>query len=79
MILRSFLLTLTVVVSLPASEAFDRAHKFEETGDSVSAREEFRKAIKQTPNDTELAIGYAEFLERYHDGSARAEYRRAGR
>ena len=77
MILRPFFLSLSVVVSLQASEAFDRAHKFEEAGDSVSARQAFSAAIKQTPRDSELVHGYAEFLERYHDSAARAEYRRA--
>jgi hypothetical protein len=77
MILRPFFLSLSVVVSLQASEAFDRAHKFEEAGDSVSARQAFSAAIKQTPRDSELVNGYAEFLERYHDSAARAEYRRA--
>ena len=77
MILRSFILTLSIVVSLPASEALERAHKFEEAGDSASAREAFAKALEQTPRDAELTTGYAEFLERYHGAGARAEYRKA--
>jgi hypothetical protein len=81
MILRSFIVSLTLVTALPApllgSEALDRAHKFEEAGDSASAREAFAKAIQQTPRDAELVTGYAEFLERYHSLDARAQYRRA--
>ncbi len=76
MILRSVILSLSIVLCLYGSDALDRAHKFEEAGDSIAAREAFSKAVQQTPNDTELLTGYAEFLERYHDPAARATYRR---
>jgi tetratricopeptide (TPR) repeat protein len=68
---------LLVALPLCASEALDRAHHFEETGDSAGAREAFTAAIKASPNDAELLDGYAELLERYHDPAARAIYRRA--
>jgi len=60
-----------------ASEALDQAHKLEESLYSTAAGEAFTKAVKMTPADAELLAGYAEFLERYHDASARAIYRRA--
>ena len=47
MFLRSVFLSLSVVLALPASEALDRAHKFEEAGDSFAARETFAKAINR--------------------------------
>jgi hypothetical protein len=78
MVLRSTILSLTVVFCLSASEALDQAHKFEEAGNSLEARQVFKRAIQQTPNDSELITGYAEFLERYHDPAARAQYRKAG-
>ncbi len=78
MSVRATVLFLSVGVSLfGASEALDRAHKFEDLGDSVHARETYVTALKQTPNDAEMRHGYAEFLERYHDKSAVSEYRRA--
>jgi len=77
MFLRPFILSLSLASMLPASEALDRAHKFEDAGDSVSAREVFKTAIRQTPNDAELRNAYGEFQERYHGEGARAEYRKA--
>ena len=65
------------VALFAASEALDRAHKYEDTGDSARARETYTRALKQTPADAEMRHGYAEFLERYHDKNAVAEYRRA--
>lgn len=65
------------VALFAASEALDRAHKYEDTGDSARARETYTQALKQTPADAEMRHGYAEFLERYHDKNAVAEYRRA--
>jgi tetratricopeptide (TPR) repeat protein len=73
---RSTVVFLVFAVSLSASEALDRAHRFEEAGDSAAAREAFTSAIRMTPNDAELLEGYAELLERYHDPAARALYRR---
>ena len=73
---RSTAVFLLFAVSLSASEALDRAHHFEEAGDSAAAREAFTAAIRMTPNDAELLGGYAELLERYHDPAARSLYRR---
>src|SRR4051794_14873869 len=74
---RSTVLILSFAMPLCASEALDRAHHLEDTGDSVAAREAFAAAVKTTPNDAELLDGYAEVLERYHDPAARSVYRRA--
>jgi hypothetical protein len=60
-----------------ASDATDRAHKFEDAGDSAAARDVYKQSLQQTPNDAELRNAHAEFLERYHDVGARAEYRKA--
>jgi hypothetical protein len=76
MSVRSTVLLLTFVLPLCASEALDKAHKLEETGDSAGARAAFAKAVGQTPNDAELLDGYAGFLERYHDSGAAAEWRK---
>ncbi len=78
MSVRATVLFLSLGASLfGASEALDRAHKFEDAGDSARARETYTQALKQTPNDAEMRHGYAEFLERYHDKAALPEYRRA--
>jgi hypothetical protein len=76
-LLRSSVLILFVTARLAASEATDRAHRFEDAGDSASARNLYTRALQATPNDAELRNAWAEFLERYHDPSARAEYRKA--
>ncbi len=68
---------LFLVLPLFASEATDKAHKYEDAGDSTAARNLYRQALQQTPNDAELRTAHAEFLERYHDPAAREEYRRA--
>ncbi|MDQ1472125.1 MAG: hypothetical protein QOJ99_3605 [Bryobacterales bacterium] len=72
-----FSIILCPATLLVASDATDRAHKFEDGGDSASARDVYTQALKITPNDGELCTAYAEFLERYHDSSARTEYRKA--
>ncbi len=77
MALRSILVLLLTFLPMAASDALDRAHKSEESGDSAAAREAFVQSIKQPPHDAELLTGYAEFLERYHDPAAAAEYRNA--
>ena len=76
MALRSILLLLLTCLPIAASDALDRAHKSEESGDSVAARELFVQSLRQTPRDAELLSGYAEFLERYHDPAAAATYRK---
>ena len=77
MVVRSTVFILLSCFSLSGSEALDRAHKSEEVGDSIAARQIFSQSVKQTPRDAELLTGYAEFLERYHDADAAAEYRKA--
>src|SRR5665213_2822226 len=77
MFVRAAAFVLISVLSLSASDALDRAHKSEDAGDSLAARRIFKQSIQQTPHDAELLTGYAEFLERYHDPAARAEYRKA--
>ena len=77
MALRSILLFLITCLPIAASDALDRAHKSEESGDSAGARELFVQSLRQTPRDAELLTGYAEFLERYHDPAAAAAYRKA--
>jgi hypothetical protein len=72
-----YCLILCPATLLWASDATERAHKLEDAGDSAASREVYTQALKITPNDGELCTAYAEFLERYHDSSARAEYRRA--
>ena len=74
---RSAVLIVFLTLPLAASEATDRAHRLEDAGDSVAARSVFSQAVQATPNDPELRTAWAEFLERYHDPSSRAEYRRA--
>ena len=64
-------------IVLQASVATDRAHKLEDQGDTTGARAAYVEALKATPNDAELRNAWAEFLERYHDSAARAEYRKA--
>src|SRR5580658_4805388 len=77
MVLRSILVLLLSFLPIMASDALDRAHKSEESGDSAAAREVFVQSIRQTPHDAELLTGYAEFLERYHDPATASEYRKA--
>ncbi len=77
MMLRVPVLILSCSLTLLASQATDRAHKLEDTGDSTGARAAYAEALKATPNDAELRAAWAEFLERYHDPAARAEYRKA--
>ena len=66
-----------LVNGLSASEAVDRAHKYEDAGDSAAARETYTKAIQATPNDPELLTGYAQILERYKDPGAREAWRKS--
>jgi hypothetical protein len=72
-----FGLIVTPAALLWASDATDRAQKFEDAGDSAASREVYIEALKITPNDGELRTAYAEFLERYHDSAARNEYLKA--
>ena len=77
---RSTVLLLLLVNGLSANEAVDRAHKFEDAGDSAAAREVYSKALQAAPSDPELLTGYAQILERYkRSGRARgiSEKRRA--
>src|SRR5882757_2530087 len=74
---RASVLFLCIVTALGANETVDRAHQFEDKGDSTAARDVYAKAIKAAPKDAETLTGYAEFLERYHDSGARAVYRKS--
>jgi hypothetical protein len=64
---------------LRANEAVDRAHRFEDAGDSAAARDAYAKALRATPNDAELVTGYAQLLERYRDPAAREAWRKSAR
>jgi tetratricopeptide (TPR) repeat protein len=66
-----------LVNGLSASEAVDRAHKYEDAGDSAAAREVYSKALQANPNDPELLTGYAQILERYKNPGARDAYRKS--
>jgi tetratricopeptide (TPR) repeat protein len=74
---RSTFLLFLLVNGLSANEAVDRAHKFEDAGDSAAARDVFSKALRASPNDPELVAGYAQILERYRDPDARDAYRKS--
>jgi len=63
--------------SLLANETVDRAHKYEDAGDSAAAREVYTKALRATPNDPEILTGYAQLLDRYKDPGAREAWRRS--
>jgi hypothetical protein len=62
---------------LSANEAVDRAHRYEDAGDSAAAREIYSKALQANPNDPELLTGYAQVLERYKNPGARDAYRKS--
>jgi hypothetical protein len=74
---RSTLLLFLLGYGLSANEAVDRAHKYEDAGDSAAARETYAKAIQATPNDPEVLTGYAQTLERYKDPGAREAWRKS--
>lgn len=68
---------LSVAAGLLANEVIDRAHKYEDRGESAAAREIFSKALQAAPNDPELLSAYAHFLETYKEPGAREAYRRS--
>jgi hypothetical protein len=74
---RATFLVLFLVSGMAASEAVDRIHKFEDSGNSAAARDAWVKALQAAPNDPEIATGYAQFLERYRDPAAREAYRKS--
>jgi hypothetical protein len=74
---RSTVLLLFLVGGLSANDAVDRAHKYEDSGDSAAAREVYSKALLSSPNDPELLAGYAQILERYRDPGARDAWRKS--
>src|SRR5579862_534355 len=57
------------------NDAVDRAHHYEDAGDSANAREVYAKALQTSPRDPELLTAYAQTLERYRDAGAREAYR----
>src|SRR4051794_18729753 len=65
-----------IAAALSANDAVDRAHKYEDTGDSAAAREVYSKAVQSSPNDPEVLTGYAQVLERYRDPGAREAWRK---
>ncbi len=77
MLLRSIVSALCLVTGLGASEAVDRAQKYEDAGDSAAAKDVYSTALKASPRDPELLTGYAETLERYRDPGAREAFRGA--
>ena len=76
--LRITVFVLCLASGLAASEGTDRAHSFEEAGNSAAAREAWASALKSAPGDTAAVSGFAEFLERLKDPGARAAWRNAG-
>ncbi len=62
---------------LRANETLDRAHQLEDAGDRPAARMLLAEVAQHTSPDPELLTGYAEFLERTHDATAREIFRRA--
>jgi hypothetical protein len=60
-----------------ASELTQRAHKFEENGDSAAAKDAWSQALKSSPDDPAVLTPYGEFLERYRNPGAIAIYRRS--
>ena len=75
--MRFTVLLLLLVNGLSANEAVDRAHKYEDAGDSAAARDVYAKAVQSAPNDPELLTGYAQILERYRDPGARETWRKS--
>jgi hypothetical protein len=67
----------TLVQGLFGNDAVDRAHKDEDAGDSVAAREVYSRALQSSPRDPELLTGYARTLERYRDSGAPEAYRKS--
>src|SRR5882757_7792289 len=74
---RSTVLLLLLVNGLCGNEVVDRAHNYEDAGDSAAARDVYSKAMRSAPNDPELLAGYAQILERYRDPGARDAYRKS--
>jgi tetratricopeptide (TPR) repeat protein len=66
-----------LVNGLSANDVVDRAHKYEDAGDSAAAREVYSRALRATPNDPEILTGYAQVLERYKDPGAREAWRKS--
>lgn len=64
-------------VGLSANDTVDRAQQMEDAGNVAGARALLSQSIQASPSDAELLTGYAEFLERRHDASARDAYRNA--
>jgi hypothetical protein len=60
------------------NDAVDRAHRYEDAGDSAAAREVYSRALRSSPRDPELFAGYAQTLERYRDAGAPEAYRKSG-
>jgi hypothetical protein len=76
-VLLGFLVGVGAGNGLFANEIVDRAHKFEDAGDSAAAKDVYAKALRSRPNDPEVLAGYAQVLERYKDPSARDAWRKS--
>ena len=63
--------------ALRANETLDRAQQMEDAGNFSGARALLTEAVQSKSADPELLTGYAEFLERSHDRTARETFRRA--
>ena len=74
---RSTVFLFLLVTGLTANDAVDRAHKFEDAGDSAAARDVYSKAVLSSPKDPEVLAGYAQILERYRDPGAREAWRKS--
>lgn len=79
MVLPLFLTTgfFALIQGLSGNDAVDRAHKYEDAGDSAAAREVYSRALQTSPRDPELLTGYAQTLERYRDSGAPEAYRKS--
>ena len=75
--LRCIVLPLFLAPGLFANEAVDRAHQYEDVGDSAMVRDVYSKALEASPRDPELLNAYAQTLERYRDPGAREAYRKS--
>jgi hypothetical protein len=62
---------------MTANDAVDRAHQFEDRGESGAAREAFLKALQSSPSDPEILDAYAHFLEVFREPAARDTWRKA--
>ncbi len=70
------ILGLCLAPILPGNESLDRAAQSEKSGDAAQARSILAKVAQTSPNDPQVVLQYAEFLDRYNDAEARGAYRK---